>query len=109
MRVQRLFPEPDIPMEGERFEELLARGQVRVERILSAPGSASGPYDQEQDEWLLLLQGRALLEVAGERVELKAGESLFLPAHTLHSVLDTSGNPPCIWLALHLERAGANP
>jgi len=36
-------------------------------------------------------------------VILNTGQSLFLPAHTLHSVLDTSAEPPCIWLAVHLE------
>ena len=43
-----------------------------------------------------------MLEVAGERVELAAGEALYLPAHKVHSVLSTSAEPPCIWLAVHL-------
>jgi cupin 2 domain-containing protein len=104
METRRLFPDFQPPVEGERLEELLTRKGVRIERILSAPGSMSGPYDQEQDEWVLLLQGRAVLEVAGARIELAAGETLFLPAHTVHSVLDTSADPPCIWLAVHIGR-----
>ena len=102
MEIRRLFPEPDVPAQDERTEILLERSGVRIARILSAPGSASGPYDQERDEWVLLLQGRALLEVEGERVELNAGEALRLPAHRLHSVLNTSADPPCVWLAVHL-------
>ena len=47
MEVRRLFPEPDIPPKGERLETLLERVGLRIERILSAPGSASGPYDQD--------------------------------------------------------------
>jgi cupin 2 domain-containing protein len=104
METRRLFPDFDLPMEGERFEELLSRKNVHIERILSTPGSSSGPYDQAQDEWVLLLQGRALLEVAEQQVVLEAGESLFLPAHTIHSVLDTSADPPCIWLAIHIGK-----
>jgi cupin 2 domain-containing protein len=103
MEVRRLFPESGVPPRGERIETLLARSGVRIERILSAPGSASGPYDQERDEWVLLLQGRALLEVEGERVELDAGEALWLPARRVHSVLDTSEDPPCVWLAVHID------
>jgi len=106
MEIRRLFPEPHMPTAGERFETLMERSGVCIERILSAPGSASGPYDQERDEWVLLLQGRALLEVEEEgevkRVELDAGQVLLLPAHRRHSVLDTSADPPCIWLAVHL-------
>ncbi len=98
--VVSLFPEPSGPGQGELLETLLARGEVRLERIVSAPGSRSGPYDQEQDEWVLLLQGRARLRVAGREVALEAGQSLWLPAHTVHSVLDTSAQPPCVWLAL---------
>lgn len=107
METRRLFPELDIPTRGERIETLLKRGDLRIERILSAPGSTSGPYDQARDEWVLLLQGWALLEVEGERVELTAGEALWLPAHRVHSVLDTSADPPCVWLAVHLPRPGA--
>jgi cupin 2 domain-containing protein len=102
-KVMQLFPDSDIPTTGERFEELLTRRNVRIERIVSAPGSVSGPYDQIQNEWVLLLQGRALLDVDGERLELQAGEALFLPAHCLHRVLDTSAEPPCIWLAVHID------
>ena len=103
MRPRRVIPEADMPLHGERFDELLQTNNVRIERILSAPGSTSGPYDQEQDEWVLLLQGQAILEVEGERVELRVGEAFFLPARTVHKVLDTSKEPPCIWLAVHIE------
>ncbi len=92
--VRRLFPEDRMPRDGERSETLLARPGLRLERILSAPGAAAGPFDQANDEWVLLLQGEARLEVAGETVVLTAGEALW--------VLYTSVRPPCIWLALHL-------
>lgn len=104
MNVRRLFPQADMPADGELFETLLETGNLRIERILSAPGSKSGPYDQEQDEWVLLMQGEAVLKVEGEKIELSAGDALLIPAHTEHSVLDTSANPPCIWLGLHLLR-----
>lgn len=102
MPAHRIFP-ATAPASGERFETLLERRNLRIERILSAPGSASGPYDQPQDEWVLLAQGQARLEVDGEPVTLTAGEALFLSAHTPHRVLDTSADPPCVWLAVHIH------
>lgn len=102
MQVQRVFALDRMPVAGERIEQLLARGEVRIERILSA----SGPCDQAQDEWVLLLQGRAVLEVKGQRITLDAGDALFLPAHTPHSVLNTSAEPACIWLAVHIGNIG---
>jgi len=93
------------PVEGEVFEELLRRGSVRIERIVSSTLPESTLYDQAQDEWVLLLQGEARLWVAGRELELKAGDSLFLPARTPHRVLATSADPLCVWLAVHIEGA----
>ncbi len=64
MPVQQVFPVAHYPPEGELFEPMLSAAGVTIERILSAPGSASEPYDQATDEWVLLLQGEARLEVA---------------------------------------------
>jgi cupin 2 domain-containing protein len=105
MEIRDLLDLRCLPPQGEWLEVLLARPGLRLERILSAGGSRAGPYDQPQDEWVLLLQGRALLEVAGQRVELGPGQALLLPAHTRHCVLDTSAEPPCIWLAMHMDVA----
>ena len=90
------------PTEGEVFEDLLRRGPVRIERIVSSEFPEPVLYDQDQDEWVLLLQGEARLWVAEREVVLVKGDSLFIPAHTPHRVLRTSAEPPCLWLAVHL-------
>jgi cupin 2 domain-containing protein len=108
MEIRRLLDLTDLPPQGESVQVLAAEAGVRIERILSAPGSRSGPYDQSWDEWVALLQGRAVLEVAGERVALTAGEALLLPAHRVHRVLDTSSTPPCVWLAVHIADRSCN-
>jgi cupin 2 domain-containing protein len=36
-------------------------------------------------------------------LRLSAGDALFIPAHTRHRVTATAGDPPCIWLAVHIE------
>jgi cupin 2 domain-containing protein len=91
------------PAEGEVFEELLRRGAVRIERIVSSARPESTLYDQVQDEWVLLIQGEARLWVAGRELDLKVGDSLFLPARTPHRVLATSADPLCVWIAVHTE------
>lgn len=92
------------PTEGEVFEDLLRLGPVRIERIVSSVFPEPVLYDQPQDEWVLLLQGEARLWVAGREVVLVKGDSLFIPARTSHRVLSTSGDPRCVWLAVHIER-----
>jgi cupin 2 domain-containing protein len=74
---------------------------VRIERIVSN-GHASPDgfwYDQNEHEWILLLEGEAGIELAdGEQVDLRRGDALNLPAHTRHRVTFTSR--PAIWLAV---------
>jgi len=41
------------------------------------------------------------MDVAGEAVELKAGDYLFLPAGTAHTV--KSASEGALWLAVHLH------
>lgn len=94
------------PEQGERFDVLLSHKGLVIERIVSTSKIASQPYVQEQDEWVVLLQGGATLQVAGEQVALNDGDYLFLPAHTPHTVLAVSDG--AMWLAVHLHPTPPN-
>ena len=85
----------------EVFTELLRQGAVRIERIVSNGhvSPADFWYDQDENEWVLLLVGEGEIEFAGgERIRLRQGDALNLPAHTRHRVTFTSH--PAIWLAV---------
>jgi cupin 2 domain-containing protein len=89
---------------GETCIPLLERAGFRLEQIASN-GQASAPgfwYDQANDEWVLLTRGEAVLEFEQERVELKAGDYLLIPAHIRHRVASCSQD--ALWLALHMEK-----
>lgn len=96
-----LFAHAEPPSQGERFETLLAHKGLVIERIVSSSKIASQEYVQEQDEWVLLLQGEAALEVEGRELLLKAGDYVFLPSRTRHTVLRVSEG--ALWLAIHLH------
>lgn len=103
MNTLNLF-EPSLEHNGtERFETLLQCRNVTIERIQSPPGTRSELFNQSQDEWVCLLQGEASLEMDGRTLRLQTGQTLFIPAGTPHQVLDTSGDPACIWLAIHIH------
>lgn len=105
MRTRNLFQDLPAVERGERFEDLLRCGNVRIERILSSAAPVSGLYDQVQDEWVCLLQGEAELWIDGETLTLRPGDSCFIPSHCPHRVLRTSEDPICVWLAVHIEPA----
>ena len=87
----------------EEFTELLGSSDVRIERIVST-GQATPPgqwYDQPEDEWVVLIQGEAVLDYeSGETLRMSAGDHILLPARCRHQVAYTSTQQPCIWIAV---------
>ncbi len=90
------------PVVGETTSELLRLHGVVVEEILSGELAAPVEYDQDHDEWVVLLAGDAELEVGGERLSLVPGDWVLLPWHTPHRLVHTGLG--CRWLAVHFPR-----
>ncbi|MCM0148855.1 cupin domain-containing protein [Photobacterium galatheae] len=96
----------DIPerLPAELFQNLLVSSQLRVERIVSrGHQTPKGEwYDQDENEWVLVIQGQAELVFDDSQppVRLKAGQSIFLPAHCRHRVSWTPEGEHTIWLAI---------
>lgn len=90
---------------NELFEPILKKSGIEIERIVSKGHvTVAGEwYDQDWDEWVLLLQGQATLafQVDTETVHLKAGDYLLIPAHCRHRVEWTHPSVETIWLAIH--------
>lgn len=101
----------DLPASSpeEQLEILTSRGGARVERIVSR-GQASPPgfwYDQDEDEWVVVLRGRARLAIEGEpTLELAAGDWVDLPARCRHRVEWTDPEAETVWLAFFWRAAG---
>lgn len=96
------FFDINTPREGEEaITKLLQHKNVTINRIASNRLSDGSWYDQEEDEWLILLKGEALLILENEEVLLKAGDTLFIPAQQLHKVVSTSTD--ALWLTVHIE------
>lgn len=73
-----------------------------VEQILSGVVEPVD-YVQDQDEWVVVLDGAAVLEVDGEHCDLARGDWMLLPAGTPHRLVST--RPGTNWLAVHLHPA----
>ncbi|WKE64770.1 cupin domain-containing protein [Gallaecimonas kandeliae] len=106
MKAQNLLnPLPDA-FEGEVFDDLLSRPGLRLERIVShGQGSPEGFwYEQQQHEWVLVLEGEAELGFeGGEAVHLAKGCCQLLPAGVKHRVNWTAPDRPTVWLALFFD------
>lgn len=88
----------------ELFDTLLSGAAFRLERIVSH-GHSTPPgqwYDQDENEWVLLLQGEAALQLEGQTdpITLRPGDHLLLPARCRHRVAWTATGTDTVWLAL---------
>ena len=89
----------------ELFETICSSECVKVERIVSK-GHASPEgfwYDQEWNEFVLVVKGSAGLLIEGEAdmVTLSAGDYINIPSHVRHRVEWTDASCKTIWLVVH--------
>lgn len=90
-------------LEMEVFEILASSDSVRIERIISQGQitPANEWYDQAQAEWVIVLQGEAVLTFEHEPpLRLVSGDYVTIPAHKKHRVDWTDPNQTTIWLAV---------
>ncbi len=103
--LKNLFQDIPSSLPTELIETIAGSDSVRIERIISQ-GQTSAPdawYDQDTDEFVLLLQGRARLQFAENDVvlTLKPGDYLSIPAHQRHRVDWTDPEHDTVWLTVH--------
>ena len=107
MKINNLFTPLETLSTSEIFEKLLITPHLILEKIVST-GQATPPgewYDQDQEEWVILLSGSAGLAFAGEDqvFQLCPGDYVHIPAHLRHRVEWTDACTPTVWLALHYQ------
>lgn len=93
--------------EKEITDVLYESPHTRIERIVSCGQSSPDGfwYDQDEDEWLVVLSGRAVVAFEEQDTLLETGDTLLIPAHTRHRVKETSDQPPCVWLCVFSKKA----
>ena len=96
----------DLPSElPEEITEILAEANsIRIERIISHGHSSPKDfwYDQDENEWVAVLKGRAklLFESEDDPMEMGPGDFVTIPAHTRHRVEWTTPGETTVWLAV---------
>jgi cupin 2 domain-containing protein len=103
--VNNVFDDLPVHLPVERIDVLVSGRGVRVERIVST-GQATPRgqwYDQDTDEWVLLLRGRARLRIESEAEprDLYPGDHVLLASHVRHRVESTDDAGPTVWLTVH--------
>lgn len=110
MKIKNIFSDIPVEIPDELTEILISSGDIRIERIISK-GQHSPEnfwYDQDQDEWVILLHGKARLKFYGqsEPVELDTGDYINIPPHRKHRVEWTDPEEVCVWLVVYYLEGG---
>ena len=102
-----LFAELPKSLPDELIENLVEEPGLRLERIVSAGHvtPAGEWYDQDSDEWVVLLTGAAKLRLQApeEVLVMVPGDFVKISAQRKHRVDWTDSNEPTVWLALHFR------
>lgn len=98
-----IFDLPQFSLTHELTTVLAENKNVRIERIIGSvsTGQVSDWYDQEESEFVILLEGDAKIEFENDRiVGLSRGDTLLIKPHEKHRVCYTSNEPICVWLCV---------
>lgn len=104
-RSGRLASGEAAPARGEDVIELATVQGAHVEQILSGRVTTPVDYLQDHDEWVMVLEGTAVVDLEGAPVAMAAGDWILLPANQPHRL--TSVEPGTTWLAVHGSPPGA--
>lgn len=55
---------------------------VSIAHMIAPPGWSEPAQTPEFDEYVMVVRGRKLVEIGGERIELRSGESIRVPRNT---------------------------
>jgi cupin 2 domain-containing protein len=103
MKSDNIFESIPSNLDDEFTELLLQNEGVSIERIVSRGHASpdSGWYDQERNEWVLLLKGAAIIAFEnGDEITLASGDHINIPAHRKHRVKWTDPETETFWLAV---------
>ncbi len=90
MKIKNIFNDIPSNLSKEILDEIILTDKIRIERIISK-GQTSPEnfwYDQEENEWVIVIKGKAKLKIIDEDelIELNEGDYINIPSHKKHRV-----------------------
>ena len=103
LKTGNIFDSIPSKFNDEVFGSIVDKDGIKIERILSAGHTSpeQGWYDQDQDEWVIVIQGGATIEFDDGRLStLEQGDYINIPSRTKHKVVWTDPEIVTVWLAV---------
>ncbi len=87
-------------VDEETILTFLKKNGVEIKGIMSNTLSTKREFTSDKDEWVVLLQGCAKIEMQNTIYKLKKGDTIFIPANTKHTLIKTKKT--AFWLSVYL-------
>lgn len=102
MEKYNIFDEIPVDKSEEKFFEIFKDEKIKIEKIVSNGQKSPQDfwYEQEKSEFVLVMEGFAIVEFEDFEVELKKGDCLNIKAYQKHRVKFTSLDETTIWFAV---------
>lgn len=102
MEKYNIFDEIPVDKSEEKFFEIFKDEKIKIEKIVSNGQKSPQDfwYEQEKNEFVLILEGFAIVEFEDFEVELKKGDCLNIKAYQKHRVKFTTLDETTIWFAV---------
>lgn len=103
--MNNIFKEIPSNIKTEVFQDIFKSENIRIERIISLGRDSNDGkwYNQDENEWVILLQGKADIIFENENINLIRGDYLFIEKHRKHKVIIQEENTETIWLAIFFK------
>ncbi len=84
---------PQYERDGIRSYLLVAESTVGAKHITTSlvemePGGTQKPHHHETEQCYMILEGRGVMEVDGQRSGVRSGDTVFIPSNSVHSLVN---------------------
>jgi mannose-6-phosphate isomerase-like protein (cupin superfamily) len=70
-------------------ESTVGAKHVTTTLVEMEPGGIQKPHHHETEQCYMITEGHGIMEIDGERADVKAGDTIFIPSNSVHSLMNT--------------------
>ena len=95
MKIIKKKNAPQYERDNIRSFLLVAESTVGAKHITTSlvemePGGAQKPHHHETEQCYMILEGNGIMEIDGEKATVGAGDTVFIPSNSVHSLYNES-------------------